>query len=50
MPVHMGKRSLCIRLKNLGIPVPPYAKTTFHQLLQIALKCKVKRQEYEDLL
>ncbi len=50
MVAHMQKRSLYIRLRNLEVPVPPYAKTTFAELLRIAVSHKVERHEYEDLL
>lgn len=47
--IHMRKRSLYIRLRNLGISLPPYGKTTFRELMSVCLREGVDPSHWHDL-
>lgn len=47
--IHMRKRSLYTRLRNLAVSLPPYDRTTFRELVSICLREGVDPGEWHDL-
>lgn len=48
--IHMRKRSLYIRLRNLELALPPYKKTTFRELCRICVQQDVHPDVWSDLI
>lgn len=47
--IHMRKRSLYIRLKNLNLDLPLYNNTTFRELCQICVQQDLHPDVWSDL-